>query len=300
MNKAVCPAIVLFAALPGFMAQGANEIVGSGYTGPYMPGVSPGDVITLFTLPINVPDEVALQTPLPTSLSGVSVSVRATHPLAVDTSAYPSSLPIFRIQSVKNSDIIPHTSITVQIPTDTVTINYQGRVEPVFPDQLILNVKANGVSGPDFTIQVNEGAPHLLNSCDTVFGGVGPTLSGAGCNPVVTHADGTMVSYTSPAKVGEIIVAYALGLGPFAAPDALIYFTYILDPPPQSSLESMTARYLLNPVYVGLVQGYVGLFQINITIPAMPAQTHVCQNTADANATIQDPGAPNESSRICV
>ena len=62
----------------------------------------------------------------------------------------------------------------------------------------------------------------------------------------------------------------------------------------------MTARYLLNPVYVGLVDGYVGLFQINITVPVMPAQTQVYQGTADANATIQEPGAANGSVLICV
>ncbi|HLJ16497.1 MAG TPA: hypothetical protein VKV15_18500 [Bryobacteraceae bacterium] len=261
MNRVGYLAIVLFAAFPGFMAQGANEIFGSGYTGPYVPGVAPGDVITLFVVPLNMPDAVASQTPLPTSLSGVSISVRANDPLQVDTTGYPTSLPIFRIHSVKNLFIFPNTAITVQIPTDTVTINYQGNVFKAWPQQLILNVKANGISGPDLVLESNSLAPHLLNSCDTVFGGVGPTLSGAGCNPVITHADGTVVSYASPAKVGETVVVYALGLGPYAAPDALIYFTYVLDPPPQSSLESMTARYLLNPVYVGLVQGYVGCFR---------------------------------------
>ena len=301
MNKAVCLAIVLFAALPGLMAQNANAIFGSGYTGPYVPRAAPGDVITLFTAPLNVPDAVASQTPLPTSLSGVSVAVRATGALVTDTTGYPTSLPIFRVRSVKGPfPIIPNTAITVQIPTDTVTINYQGNIEKALPDELILNIKANGVPGADFTVHLDSIAPHLLNSCDTIFGGVGPILSGSGCNPVITHADGTAVSYTSRAKAGETIVAYAVGLGPYAAPDAQIYFTYTLDPPPQSSFESLTARYLLNPVYVGLVQGYVGLFQVNITVPVMPAQTHVCQNAADENATIQDLGAPNESLLICV
>jgi len=312
MNKA-CLAIVLFAALPGLMAQNANAIFGTGYTGPYVAGATPGDVITLFTTPLNVPDAVASQTPLPTSLSGVSVAVRATGALAVDTTGYPTLLPILRIHSVKGPGppFIPSTAITVQIPTDTVIINYQGNVENAFPDEVILNVKANGVSGPDFTVQMNGAASHLLNSCDTVFGGVGPITSGSGCNPVITHADGTTVSYASPAKVGETIVVYALGLGPFGLTGrpkggsvgilyGQTYFSYILDPPPQSSLESLTARYLLNRVYVGLVDGYVGLFQINITVPVMPAQTHACQNAADENATIQDLGAPNEGLVICV
>ena|SRR5579872_4119839 len=90
-------------------------------------------------------------------------------------------------------------------------------MEKALPDEAILNVKANGVSGPDFTVQVSGEAPHLLNSCDTIFGG-GPILSGSGCNPVITHADGTVVSYASPAKVGERVVVYALGLGPYLAP----------------------------------------------------------------------------------
>ena len=96
MNKAGCLAMVLF-ALPGLMAQNANAIFGSGYTGPSTAGAAPGDVITLFTEPLNVPDAVASQTPLPTSLSGVSVAVRVTGALAVDTTGYPTLLPVLGI-----------------------------------------------------------------------------------------------------------------------------------------------------------------------------------------------------------
>ena len=284
--------------VPVLQGQAANEIIGSGYTGPTIPGVAPGDVITLFVSPLSVPDAVASQVPLPTTLSGVSVSVRATGDLVVDTTGYPTALPIFRIRSVNNTlFILQHTAITVQIPTEKVSTVYQGKRVPDFPSELILNVRANGVSGPDYTFAVNGITPHLLDSCDSVFGGIGRLYAGAPCHPVVTHADGTVVSFDSPAKAGETIVVYALGLGAFgltgrpqAGPIALVngetrfsYFSVSLLTEPTFQTVYI---YTITPDYVGLVDGYVGLFQINLTVPRMPDGVPPCLNAADMNASI--------------
>jgi hypothetical protein len=305
--KRICVvAITLCAGLPVLKAQAANEILGSGYTGPLVPNVSAGQVITLFVAPLNVPDAVATEFPLPTSLSGVSVSARvaAGGEIVVDTTGYPTLLPILRVHSVTDGFyIVSNTAVTVQIPGNQVTVEPElGVIVQGFPPYLVLNVNANGVSGPDYTVQVDGPLGHLLNSCDTLFGGVGLTVSNVNqCHPVITHADGTTVSFTNPAKAGETIVVWAVGLYPitvtgvpvsgligstFYNPYGQTEFTYVLDAAPQTGPTNLTAVYLLMPAYVGSVANYVGLFQINVTLPPMPPQTHVSQNAGDANATI--------------
>ncbi|MGH9664114.1 MAG: hypothetical protein ACRD9L_06805, partial [Bryobacteraceae bacterium] len=181
-----------------------------------------------------------------------------------------------------------------------------------FPPELILNVHVNGVSGPDSIFAVDRIAPHLLDSCDSIFGGVGPiSANNTQCHPVVAHADGSIVSFASPAKAGETIVVYALGLGAFGltgrpqpGPIALVNgetrFTYLSDSPQSAWTSQSVYMYTLTPDYVGLVDGYVGLFQINLTVPRMPDGVHQCLNAVDVNATIDALTLNGGSLGICV
>lgn len=75
---------------------------------------------------------------------------------------------------------------------------------------IVLNVEVNGSPGQNFPVFVSGANPHILNSCDTIFG----TLGGI-CDSFVTHADGTLISSGcgNPARPGETIVIYAVGLG---------------------------------------------------------------------------------------
>ena len=38
--------------------------------------------------------------------------------------------------------------------------------------------------------------------------------------------------------------------------------------------------------FAGLVPGYVGLYQVNFTVPGMAAQTHQCQEVLETNARL--------------
>jgi uncharacterized protein (TIGR03437 family) len=297
-------------ASPVLIAQIPNEVFSRGYEGPYIAFVGAGEVTTLFVAPLNVADAVASQTPLPTSLSGVSVSVRVTG--AVDATGYPPSLPILRVQSVTDGAVMKsYTAVTVQIPTERVCASPPTQCRPAtdFPPQLVLNVRANGVSGPDYTVHVASGTAHLLNSCDSVVGGLGPVQILVPCSPAITHADGTLVSFANPAKVGETIVAYASGLGPYGTtgsptqmriPNSYgqITFRYRLETPSQlvAPAAFLPVDHYINPDYVGLVSSYVGLYQINFTVPPMPGGTYQCQMStvnppseipSDVNATIE-------------
>ena len=89
-------AIITLAVASGALAAGQNQVVSVGFAAyPSLPAVAPGGILTLVTMPLGVPDAVATQIPLPTTLSGVSVLAKVIG--AKDTTGYPSSLPILRI-----------------------------------------------------------------------------------------------------------------------------------------------------------------------------------------------------------
>ncbi|MDE2312372.1 MAG: hypothetical protein KGJ93_04790, partial [Patescibacteria group bacterium] len=86
--------------------------------------------------------------------------------------------------------------------------------------------------------------------------------------PILTHANGALVSKASPASVGETLVGYGTGCAPSPAslPD-----DGQLNP---ASIPSAVTPSLLvggqaaQVTYAGLVQGFVGLCQYNFVIPA--------------------------------
>ena len=217
-------------------AQTQNQITDIGFNGSlfWTPGysaASPGQLVTLFATPLGVPDAVATTIPLPTSLSGVSVLARVIG--ASDASDYPTSLPILRIDHIApaqlpggalcpagpDSAFCSAAAITVQIPTERVCYESPASVSAgahpcaakpyvLLPPLVVLNVKANGITGPDLPMRVDLPNPHLLSSCDSIFG----PQSSSTCHPLITHADGTVVSSDNPARIGEGLTLYAVGL----------------------------------------------------------------------------------------
>lgn len=313
----VCAAVLaLGTPLPSALAQTPNQVIGAGFPiySPGVPSVAPGEVLALVTTALNVPDAVATQTPVPTSLSGVAVLARVVG--AVNTAGYPTSLPILRIYSLNASQMITtgspcptqpnvvcsNTKIVVEIPTEGVCAprengSPEACTTPPFidlPPLLILNVTANGTVGPDMPLQVVARFPHILNSCDPVFGP--PSV---GCHSVVTHGDGSPVTETDDgaAQVGETITLYAVGLGfdgilgrvptgtapklpvamfgGAATSIAAVAFTYDY-PLPGGSSETVyaTSQSVMNPVWSGLVPGYVGLYQANVRVPPAPSGSY--------------------------
>ncbi len=220
------------------LAPGQNQIVTAGPSrdNAGLQSVAPGEILTLFTTGLNVADAIATQTPLPTSLSGVSVQARVFG--AANTAGYPAVLPILSVHSYNVTSfygspcptgsnvpiVCSSTQVTVEIPTEGVCApspaaapekpaNCSGPPPfPVYnvPPLLVLNVIANGLTGPDMPLTVVASYGHPLNSCDPIF-----QPQAASCYDLVTHADGSLVSANgaSPAHVGETISVYAVGLG---------------------------------------------------------------------------------------
>ncbi len=117
------------------------------------------------------------------------------------------------------------------------------------------------------------------------------------CAPLVTHVDGKAVSAANPARGGEMLIAYATGLGqtnppsitghPAAGPAPVslvaIDFSYApnaLPRRPPGTVPDGSAPALV-PAYAGAAPGFVGLYQIQFAIPRPPVSVvPPCVDTA--------------------
>ena len=168
--------------------------------------VSPGQVTTLFIQGASTPVPTdkngvslvqASKVPLPTSLAGFSATIRQGA-----AGGYAASLPIFSVrqQGICNPSqqvsACLLTVVTVQMPVDmAVSPNLAvGMAEQTY-------VTVTDTSNDTWTIYVllDPVRVHILTQCDaTAFGltyNIAPTNLSP-CNPLITHADGTLVSLT--------------------------------------------------------------------------------------------------------
>jgi uncharacterized protein (TIGR03437 family) len=86
---------------------------------------------------------------------------------------------------------------------------------------------------------------------------------------VITDANGNLINTSNPASPGQVVVIYATGLGPVnqtialgapapASPAAMV------TTPVQVTIGGQT----VTPQFAGLTPNYVGLYQVNVAIPA--------------------------------
>jgi uncharacterized protein (TIGR03437 family) len=214
--------------------------------------------------------------------------------------------------------------VTVQIPFDIVTICSVCVVTlPSEYAPTVLWVSENGTNSAVFQLMALSDQIHVLTSCDTFLTAVPPPINYTGlpCSPMVTHVDGSLVSFGSPAQPGEEVVAYAVGLGstnpalvagqpaPSAAPTTIAFnlqFTYVPNALPSRPGGSHA------PLFAGATPGYNGLYQINLVVPAPPAGTPACgtvgssqlqpgSNVVQSNLTVSIGGTFSfDGAGICV
>ena len=152
-------------------------------------------------------------------------------------------------------------------------------------------------------------AVHILTACDVAVGAPGPgqpNLTGLPCVPLVTHAAGSLVSASSPAKMGETLTAWAFGLGATNPPATT---GKIATEAPVTGKIYLNFNYSVNalatkpvpvepdqvpgvPLFAGLAPGYVGLYQVNFTVPA-GAQNGIAP--CSAPGTVAPGGTPVQS-----
>jgi uncharacterized protein (TIGR03437 family) len=163
---------------------------------------------------------------------------------------------------------------------------------------------------------------HILTVCDSVLpGGLGYSpIGGLPCQPMVTHTNGTLVSNTAPAAVGEELVAYAVGLGatnpaassgqPASKPlPAAESFMVDFNFHPNALAAKPVSTSSATPLFAGLTPGYPGLYQINFVVPQLPSGVVPCasgtatatEDVVSTNLTVSVGGATSfDGAAICV
>jgi uncharacterized protein (TIGR03437 family) len=318
--SAVCATILSLVPLFG---QGMT-LAGSGYTAPQI-RVSPGQIVTLFVSNTKAvtSSQRATTLPLPTTLAGFSVGIRQ---LGTVATTFPAAVLSVQQGSIcEGNRAAPGcsmTALTVQVPFEMVL-----QAEPPLPTELIVN--DNGTQSEAFLVAADEDHIHVLTTCETQ----GSMSDGSSspfqpCSGLVIHADGSLVSSKSPAKAGEVVVIFAVGLGPTSP--AVKTGTATPTPAPVLANQRLTLQFdfrpnavpsrpYLNPlvmapvvpgpIFAGLTPGQVGLYQINVRIPDSLPQIPACSGSApvpssgfvQSNLTIEIGGINSfDGAAICV
>jgi uncharacterized protein (TIGR03437 family) len=186
-----------------------------------------------------------------TGLAGTIVSA-ATLPLPVNLGG---------IQVLVNGVAAPllyvsPTQINFQVPYGTPT----GTPVPVV-------VVSSGTSSAPENVTLANAAPSVFTYERT------PTS----IDPVITHADNSLVTPLSPAQAGEVLQVYATGAGPLNNAPASGAGAPLTPPATTVSTPVVTVGGASASVqFSGLTPGLVGLWQINIQLPAtLPATSGV-------------------------
>lgn len=132
-----------------------------------------------------------------------------------------------------------------------------------------VRVTREGVSGPEVTIPLVDAAPALFDD-------------GAGF-AIATHGDGSLLTDASPAQPGEIVVIYATGLGPTEPnpdPGEIPQTAAPLQFLPTLCVSLNGAALPASLIeYAGATPMSVGLYQINLAIPANAPRDPILQIT---------------------
>ena len=190
----------------------------------------PGEIATVFgqNLTTGSGINLAAEVPLASQLIGSQVLVNGT------------AAPIFAVDNVNGQE----------------QINFQVPFEVAGQNSATVQVVSNGSPGNSVTVPVVAAQPGIFTYT------VGATTYGA-----ILHANYQLANTASPAAAGETVLIYCTGLGlvspsqqdgAAAAGAALTMLT------PSVTIGGVQA----NIDYSGLAPGYVGLYQINVDIPA--------------------------------
>ena len=305
-------AFVMLATSALARAQTAN-VAAAGYQLPTIINVAPGQVLTFYIHGIgaNLKSRMAASSlPLPMSLAGIS---------AVLVQALPGiPIPILSVEPVSSCIDISqpgcsaYTAVTVQIPHLIAATNVTAVTGVPVPATWV-RFSENGSVVATVDVVPYTDQIHVLRGCDTLFGGY-PYIS---CiSALVVRADGSRVTPQTPAKPGDEVQIYAVGLGLTTEPDGdavpspqsvrILGISFDARPNALPSRPSATTV-LSQPTFAGLIPGYVGLYQINVIVPDLGPGAQPCNPDSrgptriDTNLTINIIGRNSfDGAAICV
>ncbi len=236
------------------------------------PVVAPGQIITFLIHGIgtSLTGPIRASTiPLPLSLGGISA-------ILLDFSRNPA-VPILAVEPISACGTPPtprcsvFTAVTVQIPYEILYVDPNVNCGGCLSFGGNLSFAENGTTVANIYVAAYVDQIHLVRSCDLMLA----KRDLFSCRPILTHASGDLVNDSNPAKAGEEVVLYAVGLGPIGPGTNSPRFTVSFDFRP----DALASRPHLNsekPVFAGLTPGFQGLYQINVVIPAAPLGTPPC------------------------
>jgi uncharacterized protein (TIGR03437 family) len=317
-------AVLLLIACGAAFGQSPVSVIGYRNTLPTPVPVAPGQLITLIVVNTDPALTQLVRAPgganLPTTLAGISIGYLQL--VSVAPGLIHVNLPIFEAYAFPTlADAIP-LSLAFQLAAVTVQIPYEAGCELCYTAGVPAGGAASiGAGATAIDASALSDQVHMITTCDAFMAtGISGTDTGLPCPSVVTHSDGSAVSVTSPAKAGEELVAYAVGLGqtnPASVTGQLVtnsaptVTTFTLDY--SFHPNALPSRPLPNgpqPIFAGTTPGYVGLYQVNFTVPLVPAGTPPCvdasslpigANVVQSNLTVSIGGQFSfDGARICV
>jgi len=225
-------------------------------------------------------EALAQQTTLAPSYSTASIANAATNltsgfaPNSI-VSIYGTNLAFATAGVTTQSGILPVTlnGVTVYVG------NTPGYIFFVSPQQINVLIPVNLNPGPTSITIVRQGTAGP--TVPIVLTATAPSLFEIAPNTILaTHADGSLITSAAPARPGETIIIYAIGLGSTvpAQNDGII-------PSRSAKLANFASlNVLLNGTavdpsliqYAGITPGCAGLYQINLLLPTpLPANPEI-------------------------
>ena len=214
--------------------------------------VAPGDIMAVFgqQLFFSVPANAAA-TPLPTTLNGVSGSTSTVQVLVNGQAA-----PLYYAS---------YNQINFQLPFETQ------------PGQALVQVVRDGQAGNSISLEVAVDQPRILPFAVGNYGIVqNATQGGFAISAAAGSALG--IGNVHPAKAGtDYLTIYAIGLGPVAPTVATgaaapgspnLANTTLATKVVFSSGNPFSPSPTVNASFSGLAPGFVGLYQVNVQVPA--------------------------------
>jgi uncharacterized protein (TIGR03437 family) len=145
----------------------------------------------------------------------------------------------------------------------------------------VIQVRRDDLTSNPVTVNVVPRAPRLLVNLATGYG-------------IIQKADYSVVTPDNPAKPGDTLVIYAIGLGltspsvaTGAAAPASEPLARLATTPQVSFGASISSRTVL-PAFAGLTPGFAGLYQLNVVVPedAPKGVVPVTVNFPDAGSNV--------------
>jgi uncharacterized protein (TIGR03437 family) len=162
-------------------------------------------------------------------------------PLATQITASGSTSSVMVNGSAAPLYFSSYSQIAFQVPMETALGTAQ------------VQVQRDGIAGNTITVQVVDRAPRIL---------------------VIVNPDGSVPSSAHPAKVGDTLVIYSIGLGP-TSPAAVTGapapgvepLARLIAMPSVEFGSGFFGSFSVTPAFAGLSPGSVGLYQVNAAIP---------------------------------